>query len=567
MSFTGISNVGKNLHIICENDVHIPMGNGKEGRKMIDRIIVADDEGIQRKVLSDVLKQILPEAEIVACSNGREAYEAVKKGGELLLTDICMPEMGGIELIERVSQTFPKIKIVLISAYQEFEYARSAIRCGVTEYLIKPFRVRDARELIERISRDLDLEREQELKLGHYDSILEERERVRQQDILRKLAAGYDSPAVCSLEEFSELRKAGTAAVIRWKDCEKVYDAECRTGLNHRQQAFLKERIKETVKEEYFLELDQGIDKKEHRAALLLPGKSVGEIFVWLDGLRREMKGQGILFWGGVSEEHASLLETLPKGVEQAEEALAFCFYKPREGGIFVYDQLRQALELPIKSMALFEKELRKTLHKGTLEELLTILERLRETLSAEPSQNPNKVRHRVSSILVSEIREMEGMIPQKEYDDLLNEAYDRYAQCDSLDGLFDISRELITVMFGLVHQGTDGYDAVEACVTYIKQHLNEEISLQTLSELVHFHPNYLSTQIRNRLGVPYSVYILRLRMELAGELLTKTDYKVADIAERCGFRDGSYFNRVFRREYQMAPEQYRKVHIRCQKK
>lgn len=533
---------------------------------MLSRIIVADDEGIQRKVLSDVLKQILPETEVVACSNGEEAYAEIEQGGgEVLLTDICMPEMDGIELIEKVSENYPRIKIILISAYQEFEYARSAIRYGAVEYLIKPFRIRDAREVLERVSRSLDQEREQEQKLGHYDCILEERESVRQKDILKRLAAGYDSPAAVCPELFPELRQTGVVAVIRWKSSEG-YAAGHREGLSARQQNFLEQQLRAISTDSFFLKLEQGIDKKEHRAALLLPGKAEEEAFQCLNRLEQEMKQRDILFWGGISDGHSNLLDVLSDAVKEAEDALAFCFYTPEAGRIFAYKKVEKNLDAPIKPMTVFEKELKDMLHRGAMEKLTEILERQKKVLAEGSAQNPGKVRHRISSLLVSEIKGLEGMIPQKDFDLLLNEAYERYAQCDSLDGLFDISRELLVSMCGQVRKAPDTYDAVESCVMYMKQHLEEEISLQTLADLVHFHPNYLSGQIKNKLGVSFSVYLLKLRMERAGELLATTDYKVAEVAERCGFRDGSYFNRVFRREYQMAPEQYRKVHTLCRK-
>lgn len=104
----------------------------------IRKIIIADDESIQRNVLSSVVRKIVPPlTEIEICVNGKEAFEKISKGGtDLLITDIRMPVMDGMELISLVARDFPQIKIILISAYQEFEYAKSAISCGVSEYLV-----------------------------------------------------------------------------------------------------------------------------------------------------------------------------------------------------------------------------------------------------------------------------------------------------------------------------------------------------------------------------------------------------------------------------------------------
>lgn len=134
---------------------------------VLNRIVVVDDEAIQRNMLSAILAKITPESRVTACANGLEAYEHIaENGAELLVTDISMPIMDGLELIERVSAEFPEIRIVLVSAYQEFDYAKKAIQCGVTDYLIKPFRVEEARKLIAKIEKSLEHEQEKKSAPG-----------------------------------------------------------------------------------------------------------------------------------------------------------------------------------------------------------------------------------------------------------------------------------------------------------------------------------------------------------------------------------------------------------------
>ena len=129
-----------------------------------EKILVVDDEAIQREVLAEIVKQTSPNTEVFTAHNGEEAYDLMRKVKvELLLTDINMPVLDGIGLCGKVSRDFPEVKIVLISAYQEFEYARSAIRFGVEEYLLKPFRKRDAEQVLRRIWEKLEKEREKKI--------------------------------------------------------------------------------------------------------------------------------------------------------------------------------------------------------------------------------------------------------------------------------------------------------------------------------------------------------------------------------------------------------------------
>lgn len=112
----------------------------------INSIVLADDESIQRDTLSTIIQRYVS-ADIRLCSNGRDALSLIEEElPDLLITDIRMPVMDGMELIKEVSSRYPSLKTVLISAYSEFSYAKTAITCGVSEYLLKPFRPEEIRK-------------------------------------------------------------------------------------------------------------------------------------------------------------------------------------------------------------------------------------------------------------------------------------------------------------------------------------------------------------------------------------------------------------------------------------
>ena len=535
---------------------------------LIRRVVVADDEKIQRDVLSAVLQRLLPGAQVIACADGQEAWEEIGRGEtQLLLTDICMPVLDGIGLIERVSEEYPGVKIVLISAYQEFEYARSAIRFGVSEYLLKPFRIEDARKLVHRISAILEEEQEQGRRQTRYDAMLEQVREDERQDMLRRLMAGTDGGAVPA-DAFPELRAPGVVVMILWKSFDGK-TRRYREGTDRSQREALWKALRKAEETGAHarglpVELERGLNRQEHRCAYLLPGMDEEQAVSRLSGVLAELREQGIVVWAGISGRQEELYRQLPDAAGQADEALSFYFYAPFEGGIFTWGKLCAAPDLPLPSLSVHERKLREAVRRGEREEIRETLKRLEEELGRGTLYYPSRVKHRISSVVLSIIREVEGMIPQEEYDLLLNETYERYGQCDSLWQLFVISGDLLIETAEYFIQAPEAYDAVESCVAWMRQHLEEDISLQTLADMVHFHPNCLSAQIRKRLGVSFSTWLLTTRMEMACRLLTETDYRVLDIARRCGFRDGSYFNRMFRREYKMSPEQFRKVHTSC---
>lgn len=184
----------------------------------IRKIIIADDESIQRNVLSSVVRKIVPPlTEIEICVNGKEAFEKISKGGtDLLITDIRMPVMDGMELISLVARDFPQIKIILISAYQEFEYAKSAISCGVSEYLVKPFRIEEVRRLLQKMDEEIGEQRQTTETQNQYENLLHQFEKDNQQKALAALLNGQKPPEELQAFNTNALNHPGITILIRW---------------------------------------------------------------------------------------------------------------------------------------------------------------------------------------------------------------------------------------------------------------------------------------------------------------------------------------------------------------
>lgn len=105
------------------------------------KILIVDDEKIERNGIKFLLKQMNLELEIFEAVNGLKALDVLKEEKiDILLTDIKMPFMDGIELIQEVVKSWKDIKIIIFSGYGEFEYARMAMKSGVSNYILKPVR-------------------------------------------------------------------------------------------------------------------------------------------------------------------------------------------------------------------------------------------------------------------------------------------------------------------------------------------------------------------------------------------------------------------------------------------
>jgi len=529
----------------------------------IRKIVLADDEGTQCRILSSIIQKITPGTQIELCANGKEAWEKIQTGDtELLITDIRMPVMDGMELIRLVSAAFPNVIIILISAFQEFEYAKNAISCGVSEYLVKPFRIDDVRRILEKAAEQIRAKREENEKNSLYETMLLKACQDSQQKQLIDLMRGRKLTDRPDGHLCTTLQHPGLIAVVCWKNRSLILPPP--TGISFFMQERLMEFISDLFENALFVPLENHPDSALQQLALLLPGIEMNTFHLLSAKLVRKCTAEGIVFWMGVSEPQVDLYSSLHVALTQAEEVALFRFYSPKEPMIFSYSELNGTLDLPTDSLSGFEKELREATLVCNTEKLTQQLALLKKEIQALPNKHPRKVRHRVSSMIVSILKDLDGMISAKEYDEILNNAYYQFNLCDSCDNLISLSHTLLEKAAAYFIQESGQYDAVEDIISYIKKHFTEELSLQQLADRVHFSANYLSTQIKRKTGMAYAGYIGWLRTEMACKLLTETDYRVMEIATRCGYRDSSYFNRIFCRKYGLTPEQYRKAHKKC---
>jgi two-component system response regulator YesN len=131
------------------------------------KVLLVDDEALIREAISENIKwEELGFQFLGACENGKEAKEKIDKDiPDLLITDICMPYVDGMELTKYVYEKYPVIKVIILSGYDEFEYAKTAVKYKVLEYVLKPITAYEFTELLNKIKKEFDKESDQNKKL------------------------------------------------------------------------------------------------------------------------------------------------------------------------------------------------------------------------------------------------------------------------------------------------------------------------------------------------------------------------------------------------------------------
>ena len=128
---------------------------------MMYKALLVDDEALTREAVKENIRWEEAGFELIAaCENGRDAVEVIKaEAPDLVLTDICMPYVDGLELAEYVCDNCPDTRTVIISGYDEFEYAKKAVKYRVMEYILKPVTPSELTEVLLKVKESLDEER------------------------------------------------------------------------------------------------------------------------------------------------------------------------------------------------------------------------------------------------------------------------------------------------------------------------------------------------------------------------------------------------------------------------
>ena len=158
----------------------------------MSKLIIVDDEPIFLDYIRNSILTLFPDIEVCGCFyNAKDALNFLDHNPiDIVLTDICMPEMDGLELSKIINQKFPLCVTIIISAYSEFDYAKSALRYNVTNYLLKPL---DWDELKTSIEEALTLSITRNATLKNKTNLIDEQREVFFTDLLSGMFFSYDS--------------------------------------------------------------------------------------------------------------------------------------------------------------------------------------------------------------------------------------------------------------------------------------------------------------------------------------------------------------------------------------
>ena len=512
------------------------------------KVLVVDDEPIILSGIKYMIDWAEVDAEIVATArNGRDAYSFIKENHpDIVLTDIKMPIMNGLELLEKCSKEYPDIVFIILTSLEEFALAKEAIKYNASDYLLKTELDSDfLKKAIEkakvehsRRSGIINFELKQDTKSASIDNILQnlfliknipaEGEKLLQEhgllDNYALLAIFLDYP-VSSLE-------------TSWKvsDYKRLYDWEGEV---------IKKIIPSALKEAYSVIPPAG--KRFlyiYYVANIIPG-------TWpqvVSRIREKIAKASELVTGLNTEVEATHLYSgrneLSEMCEEVDK-LTTRFYLEKKS--FNTESLnidvifpkieRDIKKLDIPSLDLAFKEIRGAVEgkDHSINQIYFALQALQSSITSSLAS--------IGALDEEKIKELFSLIPFLTH------------RKSVLLFLEDVSSEIEDIVS---HQRGDKKSAItDRARSYILSHIQEHISLSSVADAANVSPGYMSQFFKKNMGISLVDYINQMKVQKAKELIKQGSDKINEIATILGYDNIYYFSKVFKKITGITPSEY----------
>lgn len=546
---------------------------------MMYKLLIVDDEPDVADGLYSIFRNTERlELDIYKAYSAFEALDILSRMKiDILITDIFMPGMTGLQLIEKVKSQWPDCRVIFLTGHNEFDYIYSAIKFEGVAYLLKTESFEKIVECVEnaalQIKNSVEVSELEDKASNYLNTLIP----YMQKEYITGLIAEQETTVELRSQQFKELK-------IPLNHEQPVLLLIGRLGnLNRHISLLEKTRMLFTIKE----------IAERHFSPLLNAFYSVPERFIVLWMIQPRELGD---IEGGIMKD--TVWEKLPNIVKDCAETiqnicidsfdLAVSFIVDSEATSWEklasrYDSLKLLLHNYIglgTELLLLDNEkiIKGALHNSTFdfkklrnledylesgqkEEFFTLFTELSNQLRSVESKhfNPSlEIFYSVSLMFLSYINRY-SLTDKVAFKIGLNKLT-RVDDHSTWEDAVSYFMELADILFSISNYNDENnaITAVQKVKQYIAEHLNEDISLARMAEKVYFNPSYLSRLFKQITGTNLSSYTNGVRLDKAKELLKNNDMKIHEIAAAVGYESASYFTQFFKRTLKISPQEYR---------
>jgi Response regulator containing CheY-like receiver domain and AraC-type DNA-binding domain len=515
-------------------------------------LLIVDDEKITRDgILQNINWKKIGINSVYQADDGMNGLLMAKKHKpEIILSDVRMPRMNGIEMANKIRDILPDSSIIFMSGYSDKEYLKAAIRLKAISYVEKPISPKEVAEAVAeavvQVKTALQTQHSNELYIRNASNKL-----------ALDLTYSKQSEAFSYAEQFAKINIAINSSTM--------YTTLIIKSITH-----LSDMNAQQLNQFY-------LDSDNYLAVLNL--KSIfttkQDCYIILHLLSAERLGQKKLDQIGKSLSESLLSQTklfvsIGKTVTEAEKIydsynsavilLENSFFH-EYNSILQYQEETPAPNINLDSMVAGFKE---TLDNKDMESSLQFIEELYLSLKRSHSILVSIVKNTYYKMLAA-IMDTSGKLhlqlalSTENFDTLLDDV----SKCSNLSDLNDLLKEKTTMFYSSLQTG---YNTENSIIFLIKEYIaknyrNEQLSVKDISEHVYLSFSYVCTVFKTETGKTLNQFITEFRIEKAKSLLSDPRYKITDIASKVGYSDSNYFGKLFKKMEGLSPSEFREKH------
>lgn len=506
------------------------------------KIVIVEDEAAIRNGMGNILKKLNPAYELVGkASNGIEGLEMIRKEKpDLVILDIRMPDMDGLEMLKVLRQENNGCRAVVLTAYSDFDYAKTAIELGIENYLLKPVKLKELEETLKLAEKRINEEKEQKKKYS------------------------LESALTLALAETPE-----TDTYMKEQLMEKYgFDADGNLGIFF---VWLGERFQDYAEEIYSSLKEAGRNsgifsscalKREKRDLVMavlyrMPGQEEAAAYI-------ETKLASVI--SGQTGGRAVMGLHFCHGLKGLSEAAAGLFgvldYSLTGGGreLIYYDKILEMGKEPFKYPLELETRVKQAVAGKNSTEISRCVDKFIAYCKAGDF-HPAAVKEacfRYFSVVFHAAREY-GRIYQTDLP--VARRMQEMMEAVTWQQIKDVFSDCMSQIEG-ENEEQDESLLVRKARILIGDYYNQGITLEEIADKLGVSGEYLSTRLKKETGMTFTETMKKVRIERIKELLVSTSLKLNQIADQAGYSDPKYMSRIFREETGMLPSEYRKTHL-----
>lgn len=503
------------------------------------KVLIIDDEFIMRQGMKHMLDWEKEGFQIVGeATNGQEGLDLIEKlEPDIVLADIVMPVLDGIEFSSIVQQRFPEVQLVMLSGYDKFEYVKETLLNGATDYILKS--TLNPEILLKTLNKAVRKIPGMHLVKGTQISYSRQ---------IEKVLLGYEEklyvPAFAEVFPHTLFRIMGTNLK------QMCYgQKENMSRIEEKITSFFEERkeyagIPFFIEEEYFCFVFNFRIKDE---------KSVlADMETCIDKTAKIRKEAFFV----ISQSFSKMQEMKTCYQTEIRPFMDLGFYYPGQHLLMIQNQKKK--EEPVRFA--FEKYMNCMVHKRFDQALSMFMDYVHEMCECQLEEY--KMKNLTKNLLYNYLIETENYGISSE--ELKSKYFDQIDHAAYADDFFKVMAKIYEELSDLRKEKMEVDDErVMEVKTYISEHYAEDLTLADIAANFGFSYNYLSAYFHKQTKEGFSEYLNRVRIEKACRLLSTTNSSIAEISSRTGYSDHTYFSRIFKKITGVTPSHYRRKNRR----